>query len=269
MAGLFQVLEGVEGGGFAAPKALTGTDGEPLIIAVENEEENMTDKICTRPTAVDLDGDGDLDIVSGNFTGTFMVFDGEGDGRFAPDHRVLNGADGEPLAVPMHSDPFFVDWDGDGDHDLLSGSSSGGLFLFENEGTKTEPSFAGRVEIVKPVGHGYESEGETAFGDGHVHGPQGATRVWVDDVNGDGKLDVLLGDQLTLTFPAEGMSEDQCREKLAAWQAEMDKIQSSLTGGPGEVDMEAFQERMMKHYESRETIVREEVTGFVWVMFQK
>ena len=40
-------------------------------------KENVTDKICTRPFAVDLNGDGKLDIVSGNFSGTFGFFAGD------------------------------------------------------------------------------------------------------------------------------------------------------------------------------------------------
>ena len=47
------------------------------------------DRICTRPTAVDLDGDGKLDIVSGNFRGTFHFFAGQGKGKFAPKSTLL------------------------------------------------------------------------------------------------------------------------------------------------------------------------------------
>jgi hypothetical protein len=266
MAGLFQVLYGSEDG-FSAPAVLTGSDGEPLII--EADDEHMTDKICTRPTAVDLDGDGHLDIVSGNFTGTFVAFDGRGEGRFSPKHRMLLGADGRELSVPMHSDPFFVDWDGDGDLDLLSGSAQGGLFLFENQGDRTDPSFAVSVEIVKPNGHGYSASGEVVFGDAHIHGPQGATRVWVDDVDGDGKLDVLLGDMVSLSYPAEGLDEATCRKKLADWQVRMDALQKTLGDQPGDEAMEAFQESMSKLWEERESIVRQEMTGFVWLMLQK
>ena len=89
MAGLFQVLWGADAGTFKKAEVLKGTDGEPLLLqrtkprkiwgfTISKDKGNSTDKICTRPTAVDLDGDGKLDIVSGNFAGSFAVFAGEG-----------------------------------------------------------------------------------------------------------------------------------------------------------------------------------------------
>ena len=49
--------------------------------------------------------------------------------------------------------------------------------------------------------------------------PTYASRVWVADVNGDGKLDLIVGDSVTLIEPAKGLTE-----------AEMKKKQSELAG---------------------------------------
>ncbi len=50
----------------------------------------------------------------------------EGKGKFAPTPELLM-SNGKPLKLPSaHSDPFVVDWDGDGALDLLSGCSDGG-----------------------------------------------------------------------------------------------------------------------------------------------
>jgi len=267
MAGLFQVLRGREGGGFAAAAVLEGTDGKPLEITADDAKDDTSiQKICTRAFAVDLDGDGKLDLVSGNFGGTFALFRGEGEGRFAPASTWLEGEDG-PLRVQMHSDPFFVDWDGDGDQDLLSGSAQGGVFLFENTGSKTGPKFAAASTLLEPTGHGSDDR----LGDAHITKPQSATRVWADDIDGDGKLDLLVGDSVSLSFPAEGVDEAEAKSKLAAWQAKQTKVFASM-GGKGEPTKEqqaAFQKAYEALVHEREQFLRDERTGFVWVLLRK
>src|SRR5262245_63988363 len=126
MFGLFQSLSGEAEGTFGSAETLNGPDGEPL--AIPADDENDIEAICTRPFAVDWDGDGKLDLIVGNFAGTFYWFKGEGKGKFAPKAEMLM-ADGKPLRLPSaHSDPFVVDWDGDGVLDLVSGCSDGGVY---------------------------------------------------------------------------------------------------------------------------------------------
>ena len=94
MAGTFYVLWG-SAEGFSAAEPLLGSDGERLMLPqAESKPRVDQNRICTRPTAVDLNGDGELDLVSGNFKGTFAVFAGEGEGRFAPAASWLLGPDG-------------------------------------------------------------------------------------------------------------------------------------------------------------------------------
>jgi hypothetical protein len=263
MAGTFHVLWGGEDG-FRAASELEGTDGEPLVIQVEER----TEKICTRPIAVDLDGDGKLDIVSGNFSGTFAVFRGEGDGKFSPKSAFLQDGAGALLRVTHHSDPFFVDWDADGDLDLVSGSAAGGVVLFTNGGSKTEPKFGKSAEIVPAASRAVAG---TVFGEDWVLTPQSDTRVWVDDVNGDGKLDLLIGDNVTLTWPAEGLDEDAARKKLDEWKEKMAEVQRASRGA-GKLtaeELKKYQEDVRRLYDERKRIVREERTGFVWVMYRQ
>jgi len=252
MAGLFQVLWGKGKSTFAAAQVLNGNDGKPLIITADKED--MTDKICTRPFAVDLDGDGHLDLVVGNFTGTFAWFRGDGKGSFETTHRWLMAGE-EKLAVDSHGDPFFIDWDGDGVLDLVTGSAGGGVYLFRNEGTRKEPKFGKQVTLVEPA----DQEGQH-WGEAGVKGPQHATRVWVDDVDGDGKLDLLVGDAVTLLYPAKGLDEATAKQRYATWEKDRQTAMDAAQGD--EKKNAAIYQDMDK---KREAIIREEMTGFVWL----
>ena len=105
----------------------------------------MTENICTRPFAVDWDGDGHLDLVVGNFSGTFYWFKGQGKGKFLPRPELIKAGDSPLTIAGAHSDPFVIDWDGDGDLDLLSGSSNGGVQWAENRAGK------GKAPELEPV----------------------------------------------------------------------------------------------------------------------
>src|SRR5207253_10367205 len=173
-------------GTFRKAEVLKGTDGKPLIIPRNGQP--MTENICTRPFAVDFDGDGHLDLVVGNFSGTFYWFKGEGKGRFRPKPEIIKSG-GEPLKIDgHHSDPFVIDWDGDGALDLLSGSSNGGVQWARNRAAKGKLPELGPFEWLikppaRPIAYGQLLSEE------ELVGPTTATRIWVADVNGDGKLD--------------------------------------------------------------------------------
>lgn len=265
MAGLFQVLYGTKERTFRKAAVLDGSDGKPLILPAGRGQDDMIDRICTRPFACDLDGDGKLDLVVGNFRGTFGLFKGEGGGKFGPTATWLD-ANGQAMAVEFHGDPFLVDWDKDGDLDLLSGSAQGGAFLFENVGSKTAPKFGARITLLPAAGH---AAGAARFGDAHCTAPASSTRVWAADVDGNGKLDLLVGDSITLQFAAAGVDEATARAKDAEWQKKQQALMGSYPQDGDEAAQQKWQEDYRKLNSEREAFLLEEMTGFVWLLSQK
>jgi hypothetical protein len=266
MAGLFQVLHGKADGTFRQAEVLKGTDGKPLILPATKE--NWTENICTRPFAVDWDGDGQLDLVVGNFNGTFYWFKGEGKGKFRPKAEIIKSGN-EPLKIHgHHSDPFVIDWDGDGALDLLSGSSDGGVQWAKNRAGKGKPPDLAPFEwLIKPgrnVAYGELVKEE------ELTGPTTSTRIWVADVNGDGKLDLLVGDSVTLLSAAKGVSEKEFKKKFADWQEAVQKASKELSSEKNDqAKRQKANEEFQKIYNSRDKFMKEERTGFVWLYLQK
>src|ERR1051325_10961486 len=232
MAGLFQVLRGNKDGTFRKAEVLNGPDGEPLIISTKGENQ-LNEKICRRPFAVDWEGRGKLDLIVGNFAGTFYRFKGEGKGKFAPTPELLTSG-GKPLKLPgAHSDPFVIDWDGDGALDLLSGCIDGGVYWAKNRAGKGKvPDLLPFEPLIKPR--------PRVVSDGHIvreedlTGPTHASRIWVADINGDGKLDILVGDSVHLVSPAKGVTEAEFKKKQADWHKDFQAAAKALNSNTDE-----------------------------------
>ena len=139
------------------------------------------------PTLADLDGDGDLDMLVGVLGGAFNPNRTTIDNfhyleQVAPDVFETRTSRFLPnLDVGSESVPVIVDWDGDGDLDLLvankleqDGTPTSRIYRFENVGGPTEPRFALRGRLP-----GIE-------GDYH-YAPA------IGDIDGDGRFDMVLG----------------------------------------------------------------------------
>jgi hypothetical protein len=266
MAGIFQVLWGAEDGTFKKAAPLTGLDGKNLIIPIKDESE-MTLNICTRPSAVDWDGDGDLDLVVGNFAGSFYLFNGQGKGGFDPAPQRLTSGEESLQIAGAHSDPFPIDWDGDGDIDLISGSNSGGVYIAENE------AGPGKAPQLKPfavlIPAGQQRDYGAVLDEKELTAPGASTRVWVDDVNGDGKLDVLVGDRVTLISPVAGLDAEAFKKKQADWQEKFNAASAALGTAKDEKERNEANQKYLELYNSRSEFMTEEMTGFVWLYTQK
>ena len=266
MAGLFQVLYGEPDGTFRKAEALKGTDGKPLIIPAD--EKTIVEAICTRPFAIDWDGDGRLDLVVGNFGGTFYWFRGVGKGAFHPKPEAIKTGNERLRIRGHHSDPFVIDWDGDGDLDLLSGSAAGGVQWAENAaGPGKLPDLAPFQVLLRPH---RSVETWQLLAENDLTGPTMATRVWAADVNGDGKLDLLVGDTVTLVSPARGLSAAEYKKKLAAWNKAFEKASRKRSAASGDEAKETTaHENFSKVYNERTEFMNEDRTGFVWLYLHK
>ena len=168
------------------------------------------------PQFVDLDDDGHLDMITGQYhPGEVTWFRGTGDG-FLPGETLpqegdpsVNGQpafgnyEGEPGDIGtfhywVYTSASLGDLDDDGDYDLIVGGS-GGLRVSENIGSPRRPSFAMREPLLTIDGEPLSildrgEEWEANFPDGELLPPDGdgKSSPLVVDWDDDGVLDLLV-----------------------------------------------------------------------------
>ncbi|MDE0154670.1 MAG: M10 family metallopeptidase C-terminal domain-containing protein [Gammaproteobacteria bacterium] len=96
---------------------------------------------------VDLDGDGDLDVVEIDAHGYYIT---ENTGtRYDPEFGLdTHHVPGDWSWVKTYE---FVDVDSDGDFDIVGADYFGGLYYFENTGTNRVPSYPGYIYLANPL----------------------------------------------------------------------------------------------------------------------
>lgn len=178
----------------------TGTRNEPSYAAgrdllTEGDQEIRMELCMIVPTAVDWDGDGDVDLVVGQEDGRVAVVENtgrvvQGQPRWLPPRFLQQQAD--EVKVGALVTPYSVDWDNDGDEDLICGDTAGYVNLVENLDDGNPPRWAPPVRL--------KADGETirieAGPNGSIQGPcetkWGYTVPCVADWNHDGLLDIMI-----------------------------------------------------------------------------
>lgn len=190
---------------------------------------------------VDWDNDGDLDILIGCFDGTLKLRTNEGT-KTKPEFAAENVdvvVDGKPLRVKDHFCPKVADWDGDGLWDIIAGSDDGSVTFFRNVGSKTSPAFAEGENLVKS--REGNAHNRVIWNESGVV-PGIRSQAEVVDFNGDGKLDLLVGDYYTAYDLKPDLSPQQKQEveELAA--------ESEPLGKASREKLEALRKQFAERY---------------------
>ena len=170
---------------------------------------NLKIPYSVTPEAIDMDADGDLDLVVGTRTGPVYVVENIGT-RAVPvwskHKRPLKTTDGE---VIKGSNAHHADWDGDGIRDLVLGSEYGAIRWYRNVGKNDWPRYAGGGELVKKGTFERLEEGE------NPGRPGSRTKVPVADWNSDGLADLQVGDVAWQSKTLAPLSAEEQAEKVA------------------------------------------------------
>jgi hypothetical protein len=266
------------------------------------EEPIYTTGCASAVFVADWDGDGDLDLLVGDIQGDVQLIPNEGtakafafgkpralevvgpparaDGNlFKQLGRLLSGRGGNGNSVHVEGDagPHAADWDGDGDLDLLVGAGDGSVSLFRNVGSPRSPKLAGAEVLVPP--------GEAAFGGNVPKQPRRGIRskVCAADWNGDGRLDLLVGDYATQAPDLPEPTPEQ-KAKQASLRKELqdvrrlygEKVQKIF--GPNRAKTQEELDRANKELQETSRKMQElsvqlpaesEYHGWIWLFLRK
>ncbi len=128
------------------------------------------------PAFADMDNDGDLDLLVGEYYGNLNFFENTGDAH----NPQFGNAHVNPMglsATYVIAAPTVADIDGDGDIDVLVGEAYGNMRFFENTGTPNAPQFSG------PTANPFGLTNVSGF----------ALPEFVD-IDGDGDYDLFVGE---------------------------------------------------------------------------
>ena len=127
----------------------------------------------SQTAAINIDADGDLDLVVGDSTGVLFTFRNNGNGTFTALTAAANPFNG--IDVGSFSGPAGGDIDGDGDMDLVVANSAGTVTTLRNNGNGTFTNLTGLSNPFAGVDAG-------SF-----------ATISLFDLDGDGDLDALMG----------------------------------------------------------------------------
>jgi hypothetical protein len=204
----------------------------PFKVVQKNDNLPIDTFGCPSPNFADFDGDGDLDLLCGEFLDGFTYYENEGTRRepqYFFGRRVVQ-ENGKFLAMDLEMIvPIAFDWDRDGDCDLIVGDEDGRVAFAENIGflekklTFAAPRyFQQEADTLKcgalatPCAVDWDGDGDTDILSGNtagyieyfenLNGPRVATPRWAAPrrLEADGKVfRIMAGYNGSIQGPAE------------------------------------------------------------------
>lgn len=187
------------------------------------------------PVAVDWTGNGLFDLIVGGAEGKVYLLQNSGtleQPQFLKQELLLDikattlaEAKRETL---FHASPMVVDFNQNGQLDLILPSANGELVWFKNEGTVASPSFAYQRTFKLPVQNGQNVSG--------VASPR------LVDWNGNGTLDLLLGTEQGEVYLFQGRRVREGAEQILQFgsgrrlQSNLGVIETTKHAAPFAVD---------------------------------
>ncbi len=148
------------------------------------------------PNFADFDGDGDLDLLCGEFLDGFTYFENVGTRTqpvYAAGRRLQR--EGQPLHMDLQMIvPTAIDWDGDGDVDLIVGDEDGRVALVEHTGRvidgvpeflppeyfRQQAEFVKFGALVTPVSVDWDDDGDEDL----ICGNSAGYIAWIENLDG-------------------------------------------------------------------------------------
>lgn len=190
----------------------------------------------------DWDRDGRIDLIVGNIYGQVSFLPNQ-----SKDHQLFFGpgdevrAGGRTIVVDRDAAPLVADWNGDGIPDLLVGAYDGSVTLFTGSGRAGVPVLSEGKTLVARLTEDQrepilrERDPKTgAWLPPALERPSIRSKLAVFDWNGDGKLDLLVGDAVSTTGPeptlddAEKKERDDLEKQSKALNDQVSRLYSEL-----------------------------------------
>jgi Concanavalin A-like lectin/glucanases superfamily/FG-GAP-like repeat len=195
MDGKFDLLISLTGTGGRRPVMLArniGTLKGPSfakLVPVQVDGHDLVGGYHTRVLMVDWDGDGKKDLIVTRPGNVDIYLNGGSRKKPVLKRAGKFTAKNETITVGFDATASVVDFDYDGDYDVIAGNSSGCVYYFENTGSNKNPLFADSKKI-KADGKEIDLFGCTDAGEWEA----GYSRVVATDWDGDGDYDLIVGD---------------------------------------------------------------------------